>query len=52
MLARRFTVVCLAVTLFGMGLAALVAETKSRDLGVAIPCVFDDGLRCLPPDLR
>ncbi len=29
MLARRFTIVCLLVTLFGMGLSILVAE-KSR----------------------
>lgn len=27
MLARRFTLVCLIITLFGMGLASLVAET-------------------------
>ncbi|MBX3581332.1 MAG: hypothetical protein KF810_05520 [Rhizobiaceae bacterium] len=26
MLARRFTIVCLLVTLFGMGFAVLVAE--------------------------
>ena len=29
MLARRFTIVCLLITLFGMGLSILVAE-KSR----------------------
>ena len=29
MLARRFTVVCLLIALFGMGLSVLVAE-KSR----------------------
>lgn len=29
MLARRFTIVCLLVTIFGMGLSILVAE-KSR----------------------
>lgn len=29
MLARRFTIVCLLVTLFGMGMSVLVAE-KSR----------------------
>jgi hypothetical protein len=29
MLARRFTIVCLLITIFGMGLSILVAE-KSR----------------------
>ncbi len=29
MLARRFTIVCLLITVFGMGLSILVAE-KSR----------------------
>ena len=28
MLARRFTIVCLLTTLFGMGFAILVAETS------------------------
>jgi hypothetical protein len=33
MLARRFTIVCLLMTLFGM----------------AVPCVFEDAFRCAPP---
>ncbi|WP_315919495.1 hypothetical protein [Mesorhizobium sp. SP-1A] len=31
MLARRFTIVCLLVTLFGMGFALLVAEAGRHD---------------------
>ena len=36
MLARRFTIVCLLVTIFGMGLSILVAEKsrERRDQGV------------------
>ena len=47
MLARRFTIVCLLTTLFGMGFAILVAETgrshrpwddtQLRDCGVLCP---------------
>lgn len=41
MLARRLTIVCLLITIFGMSLAILVAE-KSRSTGTAagisIPC--------------
>ncbi len=31
MLARRFTIVCLLVTLFGMGFAILVAEAGRQE---------------------
>ena len=36
MLARRFTIVCLLITLFGMGMSILVAEKSrtGRDQGV------------------
>lgn len=52
MLARRFTIVCLMLTIFGMGLASLVAEAghSRKAIGVAIPCTFNEGLRCGPPD--
>lgn len=36
MLARRFTIVCLLITIFGMSLAILVAE-KSRPVGAQVP---------------
>lgn len=50
MLARRFTIVCLMLAIFGMGLASLVAEAGSsrKAIGVAIPCSFNEGLRCGP----
>jgi len=52
MLARRFTIVCLLATLFGMIFSVLAAETsrspRAYALGVVIPCVFEDGQRCLP----
>jgi hypothetical protein len=54
MLARRFTIVCLVLAIFGMGVASLVAEAghsrKQQALGVVVPCVFDKGLRCGPPE--
>lgn len=54
MLARRFTIVCLLLAIFGMALASLVAEAghprKSQALGVAVPCFFDQGLRCGFPE--
>ena len=53
MLARRFTIVCLIMALFGMGFAALVAEAsrpaRSWDIGTVVPCVFENGLVCSPP---
>ena len=43
MLARRFTIVCLLMTLFGMFLAILVAEDSRRprswDIATAFPCI-------------
>jgi hypothetical protein len=53
MLVRRFTIVCLLITLFGIGLAGLVAEAgrpeRSWQTGTVVPCFFEDGLRCSPP---
>jgi len=50
MLARRFTLICLTMAIFGMGLASLVAEAghsrKTRAVGVAVPCVFTEGPKC------
>jgi len=56
MLIRRFTIVCLLMTLFGMLFAILVAEAsrpaRSWDIGIVVPCVFDRGFVCVPPDRR
>jgi hypothetical protein len=53
MLVRRFTIVCLLITLFGMMFASLVAEAsrpaRSWNIGVVVPCVFDHGLVCAIP---
>ncbi len=52
MLARRFKIVCLITTLFGMFFAILVAEasrsTRTWDTGLVVPCAFPDGLGCSP----
>ncbi len=52
MLARRFTIVCLMIALFGIGFASIVAEAGrpegSWQLGTVVPCVFEDGPRCGP----
>jgi hypothetical protein len=56
MLARRFTIVCLLITLFGILFSMLVAEAsrpaRSWDLGMVVPCVFDRGFVCSPPNTR
>lgn len=53
MLARRFTIVCLIMALFGMILSILVAETsrkaRSWEMGMVVSCVPDSGLTCAPP---
>ncbi|ESW92345.1 hypothetical protein X770_08220 [Mesorhizobium sp. LSJC269B00] len=43
MLARRFTIVCLLMSLFGMLFAILVAEAgrPARSLDAASSCQFD-----------
>jgi hypothetical protein len=43
MLARRFTLVCLAVALFGIGLAALAAKSDPPTQWVELGCE-----RCVP----
>lgn len=49
MLARRFTIVCLMVTIFGMMLSALVAEASRTkrpwDAGAVLSCT-EQGIAC------
>lgn len=56
MLARRFTIVCLITTLFGMTLAILVAETarptRSWDLGMVVSCAFNERFDCRAVNLN
>ncbi|UCI06738.1 hypothetical protein [Mesorhizobium sp. B1-1-8] len=40
MLARRFTIVCLLMSLFGMFFAILVAEAGRPDRSLDRPCQF------------
>ena len=51
MLARRFTIVCLLIAIFGMVLATLVTEAarqKSPTRYVSqSACVFEHGNRCV-----
>lgn len=50
MLARRFTIVCLLMTIFGMGLAMVVAEASrtspARTPGTLISCAQGLGIEC------
>lgn len=43
MLARRFTIVCLLVAVFGMGLAVLVAENSRAGHAYALGYVSCNG---------
>lgn len=50
MIARRFTILCLLMMIFGMGLAMLVAE-KSRPIpswqtGLSAACFSQHGMSC------
>ncbi|MFC3642163.1 hypothetical protein [Aquibium oceanicum] len=53
MLARRLTIVTLIVVIFGMSFSMVVAETsrpaRSWEVGMFIPCVFEQGLQCRIP---
>lgn len=55
MLARRFTIVCLMIMLFGMGLSVLVAE-KSRlgtvQRGLMSACDITNPISCAIPFAR
>ena len=56
MLARRFTIVCLLLTLFGMLFSLLVAHTsrpaRSWDVGAVVPCILDRGFTCPAPNRK
>lgn len=53
MLARRLTIVSLLIVIFGFAFSILVAETsrpaRSWGIGLYVPCVFEHGLVCQPP---
>jgi hypothetical protein len=53
LLVRRFTLVCSLIAMSGVSLAALVQHTsrpaRSWEVNQVAPCVFHNGLRCLPP---
>jgi hypothetical protein len=53
MLPRRFSIVCLILTIFGMLFSIIVAEAsrpaRRWDIGQLIPCIFEHGLVCSPP---
>ena len=55
MLARRFTIVCLLISLFGMLFAVLVVEagrpTRPWEAKTTLPCLFG-GLNCEPSIIR
>ncbi len=53
MFARRLTIVSLIIVIFGFGFSIVVAETsrpaRSWEIGLFIPCVFEQGLHCATP---
>ena len=50
MLARRFTIVCLLLTVFSMFFAGLVAQAGRKERGwqksAGITCLFDNTINC------
>jgi hypothetical protein len=53
MLARRFTIVCLVVMLFGMMLSSLVARTTRPTWESTLPiCVFGGDFACASSNPR
>jgi len=52
MLARRFTIVCLIMTIFGIEMAGLVTQTsrpaQAWESGAAARCMLLQGARCAP----
>lgn len=54
MLARRFTIVCLLITIFGMSMAILVAEnerSRAQAAGFFLACDVG-GINCRMPVQR
>lgn len=53
MLARRLTIVSLIVVIFGLAFSMVIADgsrpARSWEIGLFIPCVFEQGLVCKPP---
>ncbi len=51
--ARRLAIASLTVLAAGAAVTVLVAETSRRaeswEIGLFIPCVFEEGLVCRPP---
>jgi hypothetical protein len=51
--ARRLVIASLTVLAAGLALAIVVAQTSrdafSWEIGLFIPCVFEEGLVCRPP---
>jgi len=51
MLARRFTIVCLLITLFAMLLSIVVSQAgrpvRSWEIGTVVACPFDEGPSCV-----
>jgi len=53
MLARRFTIVCLVIMLFGMMLASLVARTSRPTRGwESAACILGSGFACTSSTAR
>ncbi len=53
MLFRRFTIVCLILTIFGMWFAALAANSARRtDKTSRLPCAFETSAACDRADRR
>jgi hypothetical protein len=50
---RRLAIASLSILAAGTGLALLVVQTsrdaESWEIGLFIPCVFEEGLVCKPP---
>lgn len=56
MLARRFTIACLLIAIFGALFSMLVTKStrpaRSWEIGTVVPCVFEQGAQCMPPRRR
>lgn len=56
MLARRFTIVCLLLTIFGMAFSIIVAEAsrsgRAWRMGMVVPCDYASSPYCTPTVTR